>query len=161
MGISLPAMRLHRMPSMTIITIDIIVVIIITIVITIIIIIIIINNIIIIMMMMIIIIFSPDSLGCGASCDPSDILPSVRHASTSVEQHELNTAAAAVVQTGCVMMFTDHMTDLDDMAHNNRCIMMTHKDMEQRTQGLYDAQHVSQARHLQDGCNAVRINSNK
>ncbi len=152
MGISLPAMRLHRMPSMTIITIDIIVVIIITIITIIIIINIIIVN--------IIIIFSPDSLGCGASCDPSDILPSVRHASTSVEQHELNTAAAAVVQTGCVMMFTDHMTDLDDMAHNNRCIMMTHKDMEQRTQGLYDAQHVSQARHLQDGCNAVRINSN-
>ncbi len=143
MGISLPAMKLNRMPSMTIITIDIIVIIIITIVITIITIIIIIN----IIIVNIIIIFSPDSLGCGASCDPSDILPSVRHVSTSVEQHELNTAAAAVVQTGCVMMFTDHMTDLDDMAHNNRGIMMTHKDMEQRTQGLYDAQHVSQARH--------------
>ncbi len=49
------------------------------------------------------------------------------------------------------MMFTDHMTDLDDMAHNNRGIMMTHKDMEQKSQGLYDAQHATYAVHRKHG----------
>ncbi len=33
---------------------------------------------------------------------------------------------------------------------------MTHKYKEQKSRGLYDAQHVLQARHLQDDCNAVR-----
>ena len=54
------------------------------------------------------------------------------------------------------MMFSDHMTDVDDIKHNNRGIIMTHKYKEQKSRGLYDAQHVLQARHLQDDCNAVR-----